>query len=59
MQEKTCAMCDDCIHRHYCASYGDDGIIDCLVFEPEDKWEEMSYCTFAPKTMQQRLREGE
>lgn len=59
MQEKTCSMCDDCIHRHYCATFGDDETDDCLGFEPEDIWEEMSYHRYPAKTMQQRLREGE
>ena len=52
-------MCVDCIHKSYCSSCGEEEAFDCLVFEPEDRWLEMSYYHLQPKTMLQRLREGE
>lgn len=53
--------CKECVHREYCMIHGEPAVSEdeCLGFEPQDSWDEMSYYRLRPKTIQQRLREGE
>lgn len=51
---KYCAHCEECHGSDYIDNEG------CEIFEQrEDMWFEMSYYRYAPRSMQQRLRDGE
>ena len=52
--------CENCALYEFCGGVDTTDVEGCELFESSEYyWSEMSYHKFAPKTMQQRLRDGE